>query len=98
MIDRSKCGIAPEPSDKNKVAKKKSVDALMCRPFVHRSHAQYTHAHRAFAQRSAFVSPKSSREREGGRVDYFNFFLGRICELWPHPRLRQLVARGGRRA
>ena len=29
---------------------------------------------------------------------YFSFFLGRMLEVWPHAFLRQLVARGCRRA
>jgi len=34
---------------------------------------------------------------EEGTV-YLSFFLGRSWLVWPHLRLRQLVARGGRRA
>ena len=34
----------------------------------------------------------------GRTTFYFNFFLGRSCDECPHLRLRQLVARGGRRA
>jgi hypothetical protein len=32
------------------------------------------------------------------RIVYLSFFLGRSWLVWPHLRLRQLVARGGRRA
>lgn len=41
---------------------------------------------------------KRQRVGRGGRVVYFSFFLGRSWLLWPHFLLRQLVARGGRRA
>lgn len=33
-----------------------------------------------------------------GKSIYLSFFLGRSWLVWPHFRLRQLVARGGRRA
>jgi hypothetical protein len=33
-----------------------------------------------------------------GNNIYLSFFLGRSCEVCPHFFLRQLVARGGRRA
>lgn len=37
-------------------------------------------------------------DKPSGRVVYLSFFLGRSWLVWPHERLRQLVARGGRRA
>lgn len=43
---------------------------------------------------SSSVEPCASRKR----IVYFSFFLGRSWLVWPHFFLRQLVARGGRRA
>jgi hypothetical protein len=39
-----------------------------------------------------------SSSGKGGESIYLIFFLGRSWFEWPHLRLRQLVARGGRRA
>ena len=43
-------------------------------------------------------APQHTEHNTEKRVVYLSFFLGRSWLVWPHFFLRQLVARGGRRA